>query len=79
MAVGTKPRLLMRIAWLIIILSGLTIGGCLLWDLAVALWSDRSQPIWLRVSLAVFYVVFTVLFLIILRERLMERKTNKAP
>lgn len=68
---------LIKLAWVLIIGAGLVIGGFLLWDLGIALWFDRSQPMWLRAALGIFYAGFALLFLAILRERLTARKTDK--
>lgn len=72
-----ESGVLMKLAWVLIITSGVVIAGFFLWDLAAALWTDQSQPVWLRAALAIFYVGFVVLFIVILRQRLMARKTDK--
>lgn len=72
-----KMSWLIKMAWVLIIGGGLVLGGFLLWDLGIALWFDRSQPVWLRAALGVFYTGFALLFLAILRERLITRKTDK--
>ncbi len=71
-----RTKLLINIAWVFVIAGGFIIGVLLLWDLAVALWFDRSQPIWLRVSLALFYIGFAILFLVVLQQRLMARTSD---
>lgn len=68
---------LSRVAWAFVIVGGLLVAGFIFWDLALALWTDSSQPVWLRLGLGVFYIGFIGLFLHVLRQRLIARKTDK--
>lgn len=70
-------RWLMTLAWALVIIGGLVVGGFMAWDLAHALWTDTSQPWWLRLALGAFYLGFVGLFLVVLRQRLIARKTDK--
>lgn len=65
------------VAWSLIILGALIIGGFMIWELGLALWQDTTQPVWLRASIAGLYIGFAGLFVMVLRQRIKSLKTDK--
>lgn len=70
-------RWLSWIGWGLFTLGFLLVGGFFVWELARELLTDVATPWWLRFGIAGLYLGLVVLFLSVLRQCLVARKTDK--
>ncbi|MCC5854164.1 MAG: hypothetical protein JJU10_00590 [Idiomarina sp.] len=65
------------IGWSVLILGALAVSLFVGWEVLVSLWQDNSTPWWFKFGIVGFYGGFVLLFLMVLRQRLIARKTDK--
>ncbi|MCH8493515.1 MAG: zf-HC2 domain-containing protein [Idiomarina sp.] len=73
-----KPaRWLSAFGWGLLIIGALLLGGFFVWQFTTELLADNSVPWWVRFGILGFYCGLFLLFLGVLRQRLVARKTDK--
>ena len=65
------------ISWILISLGAIIIGSFLAWHLIEKLLKDQNINVWLKAGIFIFFAGIIVLFLSILREKIMVRKVDK--
>lgn len=73
----TPARWLGTIGWSLLIVGALLLGGFFVWQFTSELIADSSVPWWVRFGILGFYLGLFLLFLGVLRQRLVARKTDK--
>lgn len=73
---GTYNRLERRVGWILLSIGAMILAAAGLYQIALALFRDSVEPLWLRLAVASACAGAAILFISVLRERLFLRKRD---